>query len=159
MIGRQWIWWEGIQEPWHVLCEIISVCIRQSLIHFVPPEAYWRLHNIIKYHCKILFTRRSYSHMDLELIKTEVVNLSQVVLTGKNLPADAGDIRHTGWIPAWGKSPGEGNANPLQYSCLENPLDRGARWAVVHGLAKNRTQLKWLCTHIVSIFIKNRLKP
>ena len=80
--------------------------------------------------------------MDLELIKTEVVNLSQVVLTGKNLPADAGDIRHTGWIPAWGKSPGEGNANPLQYSCLENPLDRGARWAVVHGLAKNRTQLK-----------------
>ena len=35
MIGRQWIWWEGIREPWHVLCESIPVCIRQSLIHFV----------------------------------------------------------------------------------------------------------------------------
>ena len=62
-------------------------------------QAYWKSHNIIKYHCQILFTRHSYSHMDLEFIKTEVVNLSQVVLVGKNLPADAGDIRHVGWIP------------------------------------------------------------
>ena len=51
----------------------------------------------------------------------------------KNLPADAEDA---GSIPGWGRSPGEGNDNPLQYSCLENPVDRGAWWAIVHGVAK-----------------------
>ena len=42
---------------------------------------------------------------------------------------------------------GEGNGNPLQYSCLENPMDRGAWWAVVHGVAQSRTRLKWLSMH------------
>ena len=45
---------------------------------------------------------------------------------GKNLPANAGDVRDTGWIPGSGRSPGRGNGNPLHYSCLENPMDRGA---------------------------------
>ena len=44
-------------------------------------------------------------------------------------------------IPGSGRSPGEGNGNPLQYSCLENPMDGGAWWAVVHGVAKSRTRL------------------
>ena len=48
----------------------------------------------------------------------------------KNPPAHAGD---TGSIPGSGRSPGEGNGNPLQYSCLGNPMDRGAWWAIVHG--------------------------
>ena len=51
----------------------------------------------------------------------------------KNLPAVAGD---TGSVSESGRSPGEGNDNPLQYSCLENPMGRGAWWATVHGLAK-----------------------
>ena len=51
----------------------------------------------------------------------------------KNLPANAGDV---GSIPGWGRSPGEGNGNPLQYSCLENPMDRGAWQATVSGVAK-----------------------
>ena len=51
----------------------------------------------------------------------------------KNPPANAGD---TGSIPGWGRTPGEGNGNPLQYSCLENPMDRGAWRATVHGVAK-----------------------
>ena len=51
----------------------------------------------------------------------------------KNLPANSGD---TSLIPGWGRSPGEGNGNPLQYSCLENPMDRGAWWATVHGVVK-----------------------
>ena len=51
---------------------------------------------------------------------------SQVVLMAKNLPASAGDIRDAGSIPGWGRSPGGGNGNPLQYSCLENPMDGGA---------------------------------
>jgi len=50
---------------------------------------------------------------------------SQVGLVVKNPPANAGDVRDTGFIPGWGRSPGEGNSNPLQYSCLENPTDRG----------------------------------
>ena len=49
---------------------------------------------------------------------------------------NAGDL---GSIPGLGRSPGEGNGNPLQYSCLENPLDGGAWWATVHGVAKNQT--------------------
>ena len=54
----------------------------------------------------------------------------------KNLPANAGDARDSGSIPGSGRSPGEGHANPLQHSCLENPMDRGAWWATVHGIAK-----------------------
>ena len=57
----------------------------------------------------------------------------------KNLPANAGDV---GSIPVLGRSPGERNGNPLQYSCLENRMDRGAWWATVHGVAKSWTQLK-----------------
>ena len=50
----------------------------------------------------------------------------QVMLVVKNLPAKAGDVRDMGSIPGSGRSPGEGNGNPLQYSCLENPMDREA---------------------------------
>ena len=53
--------------------------------------------------------------------------------TVKNLPANAGDEGEAGSIPGLGRSPGGGNGNPLQYSCLENPMDRGAWWATVHG--------------------------
>ena len=51
---------------------------------------------------------------------------SLVALVVKNLPANAGDTRDTGSVPGSGRSSGEGNGNPLQYSCLENPMDRGA---------------------------------
>ena len=59
----------------------------------------------------------------------------------KNLPANAGDPEITGLISGLGRSPGEGNGSPLQYSCLGNPMDRGAWWATVHGVAKSQTQL------------------
>ena len=64
---------------------------------------------------------------------------SQVVLVVKNLPADAGDTGNIGLIPGSGRSPGGGHGNPLQYSCLENPVDRGAWWATVHGVSQSRT--------------------
>ena len=54
----------------------------------------------------------------------------------KNLPANTGDARDTDSVPEWERSPGEGNGNPLQYSCLENSMDRGAWWAAVPGVAK-----------------------
>ena len=57
----------------------------------------------------------------------------------KNPPVNAGDIRDVGSIPGLGRSPGGGNSNPLQYTCLGNPTDRGAWRATVHGVAKSRT--------------------
>ena len=67
--------------------------------------------------------------------------LLQVV---KNPPANAGDLRDEGSIPGSGRSPGGEYGNPLQYSCLENTMDRGAWWATVHGVAKSWTRLKGL---------------
>ena len=58
---------------------------------------------------------------------------SQMALEVRNQLADAGDIRDVGSIPEWGRSPGGGQGNPLQYSCLENPMARGAWWAAVCG--------------------------
>ena len=66
---------------------------------------------------------------------------SQVMLVVKNSPVDAGDTRDVGLIPGSGRSPGEGHSNPLQYSFLENPMDRGAWWATVH-VVKSRTWLR-----------------
>ena len=57
---------------------------------------------------------------------------------GKESACNSGDL---GLIPGLGRSPGEGNGYPLQYSCLENSMDRGAWWAIVHGVAKSRTRL------------------
>ena len=71
---------------------------------------------------------------------------SQMALVVKNPPANAGDVRDAGWIPGFGRSPGEGNGNPLQYSCLENPVDRRAWWATVHGVAKSQTRLSDLAS-------------
>ena len=55
----------------------------------------------------------------------------------KDLPASVGDVKDSGSIPESGRSPKEGNGNPLQHSCLENPMDRGACWATVHGGTKS----------------------
>ena len=71
----------------------------------------------------------------------------QVVLVVRNLPASAGDIRDMGSIPGLGRSPGGGDGNLLQYSCLENPMDRGVWWAAVHRVAKSQTWLRWFSTH------------
>jgi len=65
--------------------------------------------------------------------------VSQVALVVSNLPANSGDAREA-------RSPGEENGNPLQYSCLENPMDGGAWWAAVHGVAKSRTWLSHFTT-------------
>ena len=72
---------------------------------------------------------------------------SQVELMVENLPANSGDKRRDQFDPRSGKSPGGGHGNPLQYSFLENPMDRRARRATVHGVAKSWTQLKRLSTH------------
>ena len=78
-----------------------------------------------------------------DAIDTVCSNLaSQVVLVVKDLPANAGDVRDVGSILGSGRSAGGGNGNPLQYSCLENPMDRGTWWVTVHGVTKSWTRLK-----------------
>ena len=67
--------------------------------------------------------------------------------SGEEAPTNAGDIRDAGLIPGPGRSPEEGHGNPLQYSCLENLMDRGAWQAAVHRVTKSRTRLKQLGTH------------
>ena len=76
-----------------------------------------------------------------------------VALVVKNLPANTGDVREVGLISGLGRSPGEKHGNPVQYSCLENPMDIGAWWATVHGVTKSWTRLKRLSTHTHSDWI------
>ena len=81
---------------------------------------------------------------------------SQVVLVVKNLPANGEDVRDTGSTPGLGRSPGGGHGNPLQYSCLENLVDRGAWQAMVNRVAKSQTQLKWFSMHSCTYGGKSR---
>ena len=83
-----------------------------------------------------------------DLSKRAIVTLFMVCrgFTGgasdKNLPANATDVRDVGLISGWGRFPGERHGNSLQYSCLENPVERGAWWVIVYGVTKSQTRLK-----------------
>ena len=72
---------------------------------------------------------------------------SHMVLVVKSPPANAGDKRDAGSIPTSGRAPVGRQGNPLQYSSLKNPMDRGAWWATVHRVAKSQIQIKQLSTH------------
>ena len=65
----------------------------------------------------------------------------------KNLPANAGDAKDLGSVPGLERSPGGGHGNPLQYSCLENPMDRESWWSMIHRVAKSRARLKQPSMH------------
>ena len=75
----------------------------------------------------------------------------------KNPPANAGAIRDVALIPGTGRSPGGGHGNPLQYSCLENPKDRGAWWVTVHRAAKSQKGLQQHSKHTDAGKSKDRL--
>ena len=77
----------------------------------------------------------------------------QVAHVVKNLPANAGVLRDAGLIPGSGRSPGTGHGKPLQYSCLENPIDREAWPTTAHRVAQSQTWLKWLNTHTPCHFL------
>ena len=85
-----------------------------------------------------------------------LLRASQVALVVKNLPADADVIS----VPGSGRSPGGAHGNPLQYSCLENLMNRGASWATVHRVTKSHTRLKRLTTytHVLLIFYTCNIK-
>ena len=96
--------------------------------------------------------RRRVKH-DLVTKTKQIYEASWVMLVVKNPPANAGDVRDI-CLP-----PGEGHSNPLQYSCLENPMDRGVWWAMVYRVAKSRTQLKWLSIQFSHSVVSNSLCP
>ena len=80
---------------------------------------------------------------------------------GTEVKVSACNVGDLGSIPGLGRSPGEGNGNPLQYSCLENPVDGGAWWATVHGVAKSRTRLSdftwvFITVHGLSLVVASR---
>ena len=80
-------------------------------------------------------------------LSTKPSEKPKMALVVKNTPASAGDLRVTGSVHRWGRSPGEGHGNPLQYSWLENSIDRGDWWATVHSIIKSQTWPKRLSMH------------
>ena len=98
---------------------------------------------------------RPWVHKESDM--TQRPSLSLHVTLVKNSPANAGDLRDTGSIPGLGRSPEEGHGNSLQYSCLENSMDRGAWRATVHGVARSQTRLKQLSTHMLLFHLFSQL--
>ena len=78
-----------------------------------------------------------------------------MALVVKNPPANAGDTRDAGSISGLGRSPGGGHGNPLQYSCLENSMDRGTWRAIAHGVAKSQTRVKRLSMHHAMLYVNH----
>ena len=91
----------------------------------------------------------------IKLGLSAVVRASQVALVVKNLPANAGDRSDTGLIPGSGRLPWGGNGNPLQYSCLGNPMDRVAWWAAVHRVAKSQTRTE-VTSHTCTLLVRKQ---
>ena len=88
-----------------------------------------------------IFSKAQTNYLDWCKSNCSLLNfvVSFVMLVVKNLPAGAEDLRDVGSIPGLGRSPGEGNGNPLQYSCLDNPMDRGTWRTIVHSVTKSWT--------------------
>ena len=84
---------------------------------------------------------------------------SQVALVIKNLPTNAGDLRVAGLIPMSGRSPGGEHGDPLQYSCLEKPMDRGAWWATIHMAVQSDTTevIQHACMYNITFYLLNNL--
>ena len=132
-------------DPYHKFIMIISFCFiilrRKMSCQFVGHFS--KSHRSTK-----MFYRHSgkgplkKKNLHLCLSKKDSWGAFSVVLVIKNLPANARDTRDMGSISGSGRSPGGGHGNPLQYSCLENPTDRGAWRATVHKVTKSRRRLK-----------------
>ena len=91
------------------------------------------------YMCICLILKIYIAHMSNVYIKN--IYLTQVALVVRNPPANEGDARDAGSTPGSGRSPEVGNGNPLQYSCLENSMERGTWWAAIHGATESHIRL------------------
>ena len=122
--------------------------MRLFLFNWLPEQSwtnswlpYDDLNAILQGKCR--YTKVNFAY----LAKAIIPMASQVELVVKNPLAKAGDVRDVSSIPGSRRSPLGGHGNPLQYSCLENPMDRVAWQRIVHGVAKNQIQLKQVTTH------------
>ena len=118
-IGKLWVKSNRLVIPSNSLLEVVYVCL------YTKP---WHSENTSAIYILLLWIPSSYG------IIRGFPGSSEVKVSACNV----GD---PGSIPGSGRSPGEGNGNPLQYSCLENPMDRGTWWATVHGVAESRARL------------------
>ena len=126
---------QSVQLPSRVrLCDSVDCSMPGFPVHLQPPElaqAHWATREaLFRYMCMMAFKGR------MSFLHGSAVESS----------CSVGDVRYTGLIPGSGRSPGGGHGNPLQYSCLENPMDRGAWQATIHGVAKSQIRLKRLST-------------
>ena len=127
---------------WNFKDRFLKFCIQETiLISLIPLKfsLYFKILNFI-----------SQNLMNINKVfwaLPEEDRASQVILVVKNCPANAGDVRDMGSIPGSRRSPEERHDNPVQYACLENPMDRGAWQVTVHSVIKNRTWMKRLSTH------------
>ena len=145
--SSRWWWWEG--EPSKAKLTFPLKLATHTLLNFqgfaFPFECnfinIFREWSVIQ---KLMIWYRNKTNFPFSSLSFWV---SQVVLVIKNLPANAGDARDAGSILGLGRSRGGGHGNPLQYSCLENPMHRGAWWATVHIVVQSRTWPKWPSTH------------
>ena len=112
-----------------IFTKYCNLKLRRSNHHSLSPISSMYFEIVAVY---FVFSKLSISH---------TLSLASQVLAVKNPPASARDTRDAGLIPGSGRSPGEGNGKPLQYSCLEKSMDRGAWWATVHGVAQSQTRL------------------
>ena len=144
---RLGVWWSRPNDCclWLFMTWVQSFLQENSMRNHQSSQAAVNTHSLPVWQLEYVLAQPTWTAMGL-------LWASQVALVVKIPPANAGDVRDAGLIPRSGRSPGGGHGNPLQYSCLENPMDRGAWWATVHGVAKSRAQLKWLSTHSRAFF-------
>ena len=137
-----------LAAPWTAASQAsLFFTVSWNLLQYLSIESVMPSNHIIL--CCPLMKICNVNSNSLFLLKNlnQIIWASQVVLVVRNPPANARDIRDTHLMHELGRCPGPVHGNPLQYSCLENPLDRGAWQAIVHRVAKRQTRLKWLITH------------
>ena len=131
---------------------LLSVCVKSAESQVLLQTNWIRINEDDP---RNLYFQFAYQALTSTIWEAGLVELeaSQVALVVKNPPVNSGDIRDAGLIPGSGRSPGGRHDNPLQYSCLENPMDRGAWQATVHRVTKSQTQLKRLSSHTHTLLV------
>ena len=116
----------------HIACQLYFTVKWQPTPVFLPGESHGQ---------RSLVGYSPWGRKELDIIEQLTLSAVNGLPWWLSAKESARNVEDPGSVPGLGKSSGEGNGNPLQYSCLENPMDRGAWWATVHGVAKSQTQL------------------
>ena len=131
---------QWLLKGWKIIWQSILLAPEGTVLNCLSPihtVSHTHTHTHTHTHILSLSLSLSISLSNQLAVCTEIHRTSQTVLLVKNPPADAGDARDVSSIPGLGRSPGEENGNPFQYSGLENSMDRGAWWVTGHGVKKS----------------------